>query len=387
MKPTAVDGGPAALAAMRQAREADEPYSLVLLDVLMPGMDGFEVAEWIQRDAELAGTAIMMLSFRRRPGRRRTLPSGRRRGLPPQADQESELLETILEVLGLATPARAGALLADTPTLPPPAVRLRILLAEDTPVNQRLAVTLLEDRGHTVVVANDGQEALDILVRDAFDLILMDVQMPRMDGFQATAAIRAGEADTGRRIPILAMTAHAMKGDRERCLAAGMDGYISKPIRRRAVPRDRRGTVPHGGRARAEAGAKPGTSTRRAPPWCSNRPGALARVGGKRPLLRKMAALFLADCPGPPRPDPRGPGHGGRPDAGAGGPPAEGVRRQPERPPSRRGRRATRSDRTRGPVRRGRRRVRRTGRRDRPPRARPGNLEGGGQPHAGPDRR
>ena len=231
MRPTAVDGGPAALAAMRQAGDAGEPFPLVLLDAMMPEMDGFAVAERIQRDPELAGTAVMMLSsadLRGDAERCRALGIAAYLRKPVK---ESELLDAILAVLGVAPVTRAEPSSPAADALPPPSRRLRILLAEDTPVNQRLAVTLLEERGHTVVVANDGREALDILERESFDLVLMDVQMPRMDGFEATAAIRAREAGTGRHIPIIAMTAHAMKGDRERCLAAGMDGYISKPIR------------------------------------------------------------------------------------------------------------------------------------------------------------
>ena len=111
----------------------------------------------------------------------------------------------------------------------------RILLAEDGLVNQRVAVELLTLRGHSVEVAANGIEVLEALERDSFDLILMDLQMPEMDGFEATAAIRAKEVDTGAHIPIVAMTAHAMKGDRERCLEAGMDEYIPKPIRARRV--------------------------------------------------------------------------------------------------------------------------------------------------------
>jgi CheY-like chemotaxis protein len=107
---------------------------------------------------------------------------------------------------------------------------VRVLLAEDNLVNQQLASRLLEKRGHTVVVANNGTEALGFLAHQTFDLLLIDVQMPEMDGFEATAEIRAQEKDTGRHLPIIAMTAHAMKGDEERCLAAGMDAYISKPI-------------------------------------------------------------------------------------------------------------------------------------------------------------
>jgi CheY-like chemotaxis protein len=110
-------------------------------------------------------------------------------------------------------------------------VPLRVLVAEDNAVNQRLVCRLLEKRGHQVVVAANGREALELVERQSFDIVLMDLQMPELDGFEATAALRAWEADHGRHLPVIALTAHAMKGDRERCLAAGMDGYLSKPIR------------------------------------------------------------------------------------------------------------------------------------------------------------
>ncbi|MFH0822364.1 MAG: response regulator, partial [Pseudomonadota bacterium] len=119
-------------------------------------------------------------------------------------------------------------------TKPPPfapcARPLSILLAEDNAINQKVAVRMLQKRGHTVQVANNGMEALRVLGTERFDIILMDVQMPEMDGLQATRAIRRGEEGTGRRTPIVAMTAHAMREDEERCVEAGMDGYVSKPI-------------------------------------------------------------------------------------------------------------------------------------------------------------
>jgi len=297
MRPTAVDGGRAALAAIRRAGDAGEPFPLVLLDALMPDMDGFAVAERIQRDPELAGTAVLMLSSADLQG---DADRFRELGIAVylrKPIKESDLLDSILSVLGVAPATRAGPSATASDALPPPARRLRVLLAEDTPVNQRLAVALLEDRGHAVVVANDGQEAVEALEREAFDLVLMDVQMPRMDGFQATAAIRAAEAGTGRHMTILAMTAHAMKGDRERCLASGMDGYISKPIRAEQFL----ATVE--GRGPAVDGPEPERG-REAPPVAAaadvvfDLAEALARARGKRPLLRKMADLFRTDCPG-----------------------------------------------------------------------------------------
>jgi len=262
---------------------------------MMPEMDGFEVAEQIQQAPELAGTAVMMLSSADSQGdakRCRTLGIAAYLRKPVKA---SELFDSILAVLGVAPMARAEPSAPVPADLTKPSRLLRVLLAEDNPVNQRLAVTLLEERGHTIVVASDGREALNILDRQSFDLILMDVQMPRMDGFQTTAAIRAAEDGSGRRIPIFALTAHAMKGDQERCLAAGMDGYIPKPIRAEQFLAVVEGRNFAADRPELEGAreARPGVAAD-----VFDLQEALARTRGKRALLRKMADLFLADCPG-----------------------------------------------------------------------------------------
>ena len=233
MRPTVVSDGISAVAAMESAVAAGDPFALVLLDAFMPEQDGFAVAELIKRDPLLAGATIMMLSSGDRSGDAALCRSlGVARYLRKPITQ-SDLLDAILGSLGslpaaAAAPAGAGAEKALRP--------LHVLLAEDNVVNQALAKRLLEKRGHTVIVVSDGSEALDALERESVDLVLMDVQMPVLDGFGATAAIRAREAGTGARIPIIALTAHAMKGDRERCLAAGMDEYASKPLRRGTLP-------------------------------------------------------------------------------------------------------------------------------------------------------
>jgi two-component system sensor histidine kinase/response regulator len=150
--------------------------------------------------------------------------------------KQSELLRAILAALGAARPRAAcpvkppGPAGAAVTALAPTTGRLRILLAEDNAVNRLLAVRLLEKKGHSVTVACDGRQAVDALARERFDLALLDIQMPELDGFEVTAAVRAQEEGTGRRLPLVALTAHAMQGDRERCLAAGMDGYVTKPI-------------------------------------------------------------------------------------------------------------------------------------------------------------
>jgi len=141
--------------------------------------------------------------------------------------RQSELLETIFAVLGVTTDEAAVA----AQPVPEEIRPQKVLVAEDNAVNQRLVQRLLERRGHVPTIVGDGAEAVAALSNGSFDLVLMDVQMPNMDGFQATAAIREREKQTGGHIPIIAMTAHAMRGDRERCLAAGMDGYVSKPLR------------------------------------------------------------------------------------------------------------------------------------------------------------
>jgi two-component system, sensor histidine kinase and response regulator len=232
MKPTAVDGGRAALQALEIARSTGRPFPLILLDGQMPEMDGFTLAEQIKKDPDLVGATIMMLTSAGHLG-----DAARCRELGISAYlvkpiRQGELLEAICQILHKSPPSRTEPLpLVTRHTLREAKNRWRVLLAEDNPVNRTLAVRLLEKRGYVVSVAENGREAVAAMEKESFDIILMDIQMPEMDGFGATAAIRALEAPAGRRTPIIAMTAHALRGDQERCIAAGMDGYISKPIR------------------------------------------------------------------------------------------------------------------------------------------------------------
>jgi signal transduction histidine kinase/DNA-binding response OmpR family regulator len=214
--------GRSALETLRRASTGGTPFRLVLLDANMPGMSGFEVAAEIQRDHDLPPTTVMMLTSVDRQAER----AGVERFLMKPFFQH-DLLAALEEFAG-AHSARARVPHADETGSQ--LRRLGILLAEDNPVNQKLAVRLLEKRGHSVRVAGNGREAVEILERESFDIALMDLQMPEMSGFEAVAAIREREARTGGRLPIVAMTAHAMNEDRERCMAAGMDGYVSKPI-------------------------------------------------------------------------------------------------------------------------------------------------------------
>ena len=220
------------LAAVRMGRIGGTPFPLVLVDGHMPDMDGFAMAEEIQNDPELAGTALLMLTSGGRQG-----DGARCRALGIAAYlmkpiSQGELLEAIITVLGMPSRGSEPPQVVTRHTLRENRRKLRILLAEDNKVNQLVASRLLEKRGHTVVIVGNGREALASLDEPAssFDLILMDVQMPDLDGFETTRIIRAREQSSGTHLPIIAMTAHAMKGDEERCLAMGMDGYTSKPI-------------------------------------------------------------------------------------------------------------------------------------------------------------
>jgi PAS domain S-box-containing protein len=233
MNSTSVDDGEKALTALSSALKAGEPYGLILTDMHMPKMDGFGLVERIRQMPELSTAIIMMLTS---AGHRGDAVRCQDLGVAAyllKPIRQSELREAIARVLGGreqngAIPLITRYSLGDATE---PTAVLRVLVAEDNAVNQRLASRLLEKRGHRVTVMTNGREALEALEKQTFDLILMDVQMPEMDGFEATAAIREKEKHNGTHIPIIALTAHAMKGDKERCLAAGMDGYLTKPIR------------------------------------------------------------------------------------------------------------------------------------------------------------
>jgi CheY-like chemotaxis protein len=233
MKPTSINGGKEALEQLSAAREAEQPYGLILTDMHMPDMDGFALIEQIRQRPELATATIMMLTS---AGHRGDAARCQELGVAAyllKPIRQSELREAVARVLGAREQEGAIPLITRFSLLDArePESFLRILLAEDNPVNQRLVVRLLEKREHHVVVASTGLEALTALEKESFDLIFMDVQMPDMDGLEATAAIREKEKNTRLHQHIVALTAHAMKGDREKCLAAGMDDYLTKPIR------------------------------------------------------------------------------------------------------------------------------------------------------------
>ncbi len=230
MDPLAVDAASPALQAIEAAATASHPFRLILLDGRMPGTDGFSLAQQLRHDPRLLHATIMMLTSAGHLG-----DAARCRELGISAYllkpiTQTELLAAICQVLG-EPQASDTTPLVTRHSLREDTTRLRILLAEDNVVNQTLATRILEKRGYVVTVVGDGKTALEKLANAAFDIVLMDVQMPGMDGLEAAGAIREREKHLGGHIPIVAMTAHALKGDEEKCLAAGMDAYVPKPIR------------------------------------------------------------------------------------------------------------------------------------------------------------
>jgi CheY-like chemotaxis protein len=288
-RPTCVASGLQAFDAMQAAEDRSAPFNLILLDANMPGMDGFRVAEKILADPKFSGVTIMMLTSSGKYGdasRARDLGIAAYLTKPVDA---SALHDEICRVLERAE---------DTPRTESPRVGaaagrgLRVLLAEDNIVNQRVAVGLLKKRGHDVIVANNGLEAIAELARQPVDLVLMDMQMPLMGGLEATAKIRESELISGGHVRIVAMTAHAMAGDRERCLEAGMDGYLSKPI----DPTLFFAVVEQTDRS-PDRQAAPAKAAAKAPAVAIDHESLMHRVGGDEQLVTEIALLFLADCP------------------------------------------------------------------------------------------
>ena len=236
-EPTVADGASAALAALESATAAGAPFAVVLVDAQMPERDGFAFVEAARLRLEADGTRVIVLtSGRRAEDLQRCAAQGVASHLPKPL-RHAELLAAIDKALGRVTSAEGEAPAVGAAAVAPSARRLRILVAEDNPVNQRLAAAVLVRRGHDPVVVDNGRLAVEAWQAGGFDAIFMDVQMPEMDGFEATAAIRTAERQPAVRIPIVAMTAHAMSGDRERCLAGGMDDYLTKPVSLREVDR------------------------------------------------------------------------------------------------------------------------------------------------------
>ncbi len=289
-RPTVAEGAERALEAIARANADGAAFRLVLLDARMPGMDGFELAERIRRAPGTAPCVLMMLTS---AGRRGDAARCRDLGIQVYLTKpvsQSSLLDATMTLFGVAeAPGTPAPALVTQHSLREGRHALKILLAEDNEVNQRYATRLLERRGHEVVVVGDGQQALDRL--DAagarpFDVVLMDVQMPGMDGFEATAALRAIEAGTPVHLAVIALTAHAMKGDRQRCLAGGFDDYVSKPIEPEALFAAIDRVAP----ARLDP-PPPGNDD------AGDRADLLARLDGDGDLLAELVGLCRAGAP------------------------------------------------------------------------------------------
>jgi two-component system sensor histidine kinase/response regulator len=311
MTVTCVDGADAAAAQLRSAKEAGSPYTLVLSDVNMPDRDGFDLAGEIQSDETLADAVILMLTSGDRSDE---VQQARELGVAAylrKPVKQSELFDAIVASLGVdATEPEvdgspvAAAFDPKSIQLPP----MRVLLVEDSIVNQRLALGLLNRWGHSVTVAGNGVEAVLQVSQSEFDFILMDIQMPEMDGLEATRLIRVredqyrSEGKTDRHVPIIALTAHAMKGDREACLEAGMDAYVSKPVRSWQLLEEIAAFFPDcatgsatGKDSAVDPSAKgdPTSQSGDEPRWQIDWPAAFKVVNGDRELLGEISQAFL----------------------------------------------------------------------------------------------
>jgi two-component system sensor histidine kinase/response regulator len=294
MRPAMAAGGWTGLEAMRQARAAGTPFPLVMVDALMPDMDGFTLAERIKEDPALSGATIMMLTS---GGQRGDADRCRKLGIAAYLHKpvkERDLLCAIMLALSPGRNQARDAELITRHTLRQEQRKLRILLAEDDVVNRQLAERLLRKFGHHVTSAPNGRKAVEAVQEsglDSFDAVLMDVQMPEMDGVEATAAIREMEKEKPRRLPVIAMTAHAMKGDRSRFLKAGMDGYIAKPIQARELLAVIEQTVPPAAEEAQEH--RPKAAAQEIIDWSRG----LAAVDGDSALLRDLLRIFANEAP------------------------------------------------------------------------------------------
>jgi two-component system, sensor histidine kinase and response regulator len=294
MRPYATESGALGLAAIEMAQQKNDPFRLCLIDCNMPVMDGFELAEKIREQIARYGKSEATVLMLTSGGQSGDTARSRQLGISAYLLKpvlKADLMAAILKALGRGRPLETGprAARVNRPTISKSARRLRILVAEDNAVNQAVILRVLQKMGHTPVLAQTGKEALALASRENFDLVFMDVQMPEMDGLAATAAIRESETASGNHLPIFAMTAHAMTGDRERCLEAGMDGYITKPVRFSDIEQ----TLS----AFENAPMTPVLSTQPAEPASWNKAEALGRIEGDEELLQEMCQIFLENSP------------------------------------------------------------------------------------------
>lgn len=292
MNPTIVEDADHALEKLHASQEEGTGFPLVIVDALMPDVDGVTLLEKAKEEHTLEGSTVLMLSSAdRQVFQDRCEQIGIDNFLEKPVSQ-SDLLDAIMT--GLNGPPLD---FLNATELQPSANRsLRILVAEDTPANQKVVQAILQKRGHLVEIAQNGREAVDMFWEHDFEVVLMDVQMPTMDGYQATRVIRESEEENDNHIPIIAMTAHAMEGDRERCLSAGMDDYISKPIDARNLIRlvERRVRKAAKLRARPPQEAEPTSAAESSP---IDYKAALGRLGGDESLFRELVKLFGEDAP------------------------------------------------------------------------------------------
>ena len=293
MAPVAVADAHAALQLLQKAAPTSRRFQAVVSDCQMPDVDGYTLARWIKQDDRLRDLPFVMLTSM---GTREDAARLRRRGIAASLSKpvkHSDLLDTFASLFAVVTRREStrGALAAATA----PARRLRVLLAEDHAVNRKLVTTILKKRGHLVEAVEHGRAAVEALerARSPFDVVIMDLQMPEMGGLEATRAIRDAEAGTEKHVPIVALTAHAMKGDRERCLAAGMDGYLSKPIDVNLLLATVEQLPPP---AHKNAPAASGHQVHSGAPVLDVE-AALRHTGGDRALLKELVALYRADVP------------------------------------------------------------------------------------------
>jgi two-component system sensor histidine kinase/response regulator len=302
MKPTLVDGVDAAIQAIERSSHSGNPVELVLTDMYMPKRDGMQLIEWIRSRPEFASLKVLILSSGPTAEHRAQAKELNVAAYLTKPVRQSSLFDALATTMGVQEDFSVKSKATDEETPATKTRPLTILLAEDNPVNQLTATTMLTKMGHTVEVANNGLEAIQKLDEGEFDLVLMDVQMPEMDGMTAVARIREKEQTTNAHLPIVAMTAHAMKGDRENCIAGGMDEYVSKPIRRKELSRvigrvAERFLQPLSSEATETIpAALPEKSKEQAMPF--DRDSLLEECDGDIEMLTTMLEIYDRDCVG-----------------------------------------------------------------------------------------
>jgi two-component system, sensor histidine kinase and response regulator len=296
MRPEAVDSGQAALEALGAAHRQHQPFELLITDMQMPEMDGLELIARLRRDAAFRDLPAILLSSSVQPEEASHARALGIAGYLTKPVQPDELLGLMVSAIRPHTADRSRAPAVTHQPLAAGRQSMKILLTEDNAVNRKLATALLEKHGHRVFVAENGREALAILDREKADVVLMDLQMPVMDGFEAIRAIRAKEQRSGGHLPIVALTAHAMQGDRERCLQAGADDYVTKPIRTAELFAAIERVAKQPEQSRETSAPSPATSSLQSAGFLDVA-AALERVEGDHELLEELVRLFVEGCP------------------------------------------------------------------------------------------